>query len=83
MLDATLCVASQTKRAGVALEWAPAAAWSLVAERFRESSVNYWRAGARYALNSAVNVDLSQSRGSNGAPIRWTLGVTWVFERPR
>lgn len=69
-------------RAGVALEWAPVPAWSFVAERYREGGVNMWRAGARYVLSSAVNVDFSQARGVSGsALIRWTLGVLWVFDR--
>lgn len=69
-------------RSGVALEWAATPQWSLVAERFRESEANFWRVGARYAVNEALSVDLSQARGLAGAaPAWWTVGLNWAFQR--
>lgn len=69
-------------RAGVAAEWTALPAWSLVAERFREGGTNFWRGGARYAVTSNVNVDISRARGLGGsAPAWWTLGSTYVFDR--
>lgn len=73
---------TDSNRAGIALEWAPMPAWSFVAERFRESRLDFWRAGARWALTTSLNVDLSRALGSSGsAPAWWTLGLTWVFDR--
>lgn len=74
--------ADDENRAGVALEWAPLPAWSFVAERFRESRTNYWRAGARWVFTEALNVDLSHARSlDRGVPAWWTLGLTWAFDR--
>lgn len=71
-----------SNRAGAALEWTPLPAWSFVAERFRESRTDYWRAGARWALTPSLNVDLSRARGlGDSAPAWWTLGTTWAFQR--
>lgn len=71
-----------TNRAGLALEWSPLSAWSLVAERFREGGANFWRAGARWALTPSTSIDLSRARGlGNAAPAGWTLGLTWVVDR--
>lgn len=68
-------------RVGLAVEWAPLAAWSLVAERFREGGENFWRAGARWSVTPTTNVDLSRVNGLAGSvPARWALGVTWVFD---
>lgn len=73
---------ADTGRAGLALEWAPLAAWSFVAERFREGGADVWRAGARWTLTPSTNVDLSRAYGIGGnTPGWWTLGLTWAFER--
>jgi hypothetical protein len=73
---------ADSARAGAALEWAPRADWSFVAERFHEGRADYWRAGARWVLTPAVNVDLSRARGLGAAaPAWWTLGLTWAFDR--
>jgi len=73
---------ADSARAGAALEWAPRADWSFVAERFHESRADYWRAGARWLLAPAVNIDLSRARGLGAAaPAWWTLGLTWTFDR--
>jgi hypothetical protein len=69
-----------SSRAGVSVEWAPAADWSLVAERFRESNTNFWRVGARYLLSAGLSIDLSRAGGMNGASLPWwTLGVNHSF----
>lgn len=71
-----------THRGGLALEWAPLETCSFVAERFRESGVNYWRTGARWSLTSTASVDLSRAGAvGGGAPPWWTLGVNWAFAR--
>ena len=73
---------ADTTRAGLALEWTPWAAWSFVAERFREGEANFWRTGARWYATPSVNVDLGYARGTNGStPAWWTLGLTWAFDR--
>lgn len=73
---------ADTNRAGLALEWAPLSAWSFVAERFREGSVNFWRAGSRWAFTPTLNIDLSRARSlDSSAAAWWTLGLAWVFER--
>lgn len=69
-------------RAGVALEWAPAQAWSLVAERFRENEVNFRRLGVRWLLHDSLSLDLSRTHGlHNGAAPWWTAGLRWEFSR--
>ena len=74
--------APDTNRAGVAAEWAPLAQWSLITERYRENATNFWRVGTRYALNSSLNLDLSQARGLNKGELPfWTFGATWLFDR--
>jgi hypothetical protein len=70
-----------TKRAGAAVEWAPFETWWFVVERFREVDINFWRAGARYAVSPALSVDLSRTNGSGQAAGWWTLGVNWAFDR--
>jgi hypothetical protein len=70
-----------SNRAGAAVEWAASSRWSVVAERFREADADYWRAGARYALNPMVSLDLSRTRGLREAGAWWTLGVNWEFDR--
>ncbi len=74
--------ARDTQRGGLALEWAPLESCSFVAERFRESGANYWRAGARWTLTSTASVDLSRAGALSGsASPWWTLGVNWAFAR--
>ena len=69
-------------RGGAALEWMPSTAWSLVAERVRESGVDYWRAGARWTLSPSLSIDLSRARGlGDAAVVWWTLGLNWVIDR--
>jgi hypothetical protein len=71
-----------TNRLGAALEWSPLPAWSFVAERFRESDVDHWRAGARYELSPSTSMDVSRAKGLHGSePAWWTLGLTWTFSR--
>ena len=73
---------SSTAHAGIAVEAAATADWSFVGERFRESSADAWRVGARWAISPKLNWDLSRAQGLGGrAPAWWTLGVTWVFAR--
>jgi hypothetical protein len=73
---------SDTLRAGVSAEWTPLPAWSLVAERFRESDTNFWRAGVRYAVSPQVSIDLNRAGGLNGASHPWwTVGLTRLFAR--
>lgn len=69
-------------RSGAALEWTATPQWMLVAERFRENQGNFWRVGARYTVNDALSLDLGQARGlTSGAPLWWTLGLNWSFQR--
>lgn len=71
-----------TTRAGAALEWTPATQWSVVAERFRESTFNHWRLGVRWMVTPDLSIDLSQARGDHGRVAAWgTLGATWAFDR--
>jgi len=74
--------ASDDTRAGAAIEWTPHSSWSFVAERFREGRTNFWRAGARWVFDPALNLDLSHARSLDGkVPAWWTLGLSWVFDR--
>jgi hypothetical protein len=74
--------ASDDTRAGAAIEWTPHSSWLFVAERFREGRTSFWRAGARWVLDPALNLDLSYARGVDGsAPSWWTFGLTWLFDR--
>lgn len=69
-------------RHGAALEWTATPHWSFVAERFRESEAGFLRLGARYTVNDALSVDLSQARGvAGGTPAWWTVGFNWTFLR--
>lgn len=71
-----------TSRLGVAVEWTPVPAWSFVAERFRESDVDLWRAGARYVLGPRATVDVSRAKGLQGSESAWwTVGLTWFIRR--
>jgi hypothetical protein len=69
-------------RSGVAAEWSPAAAWTLLLERYTEERGHFVRAGARWALRESFSVDLSRAHRLSGAgDSGWTLGVTWLLER--
>lgn len=71
-----------SNHSGVALEWKPSPAWSFVGERFREGGVDLWRAGARWSMSTAWNVDISRASGlRNSTPAWWTVGLTWAFTR--
>ena len=69
----------------LALEWSPLTDWSFVAERYQENRSNFWRTGARYAINPNLSVDLSRAsdirRVGAGASAWWTLGLNWAFDR--
>lgn len=68
--------------AGAAIEWQVAPRWSLVAERFREGGGDFWRTGARWTLNDAVDIDMSRASPWHGnSAAWWTVGVTWAFAR--
>jgi hypothetical protein len=65
---------------GVALEWAPAPGWSLVAERYLEAETHFVRAGARWAAGRQWSLDLSHAcRIAGPVPSSWTLGLTIGF----
>ena len=69
-----------SSRSGVAVEWMPAAAWSAVAERYRESGANFWRAGGRWSPTPELSVDISRAAGMSGGPAPWwTLGMKLAF----
>ncbi|RQO55449.1 hypothetical protein DBV14_11890 [Variovorax sp. KBW07] len=71
-----------TSHSGAALEWSALPTVSFVAERFRESNNNAWRAGVRWTPVQALSIDLSRAQGLRAdAPAWWTLGFTWVFAR--
>jgi hypothetical protein len=77
-----LAGAPDLSRSGISAEWTPLAAWSFVAERFRENDANFWRLGARWNLTEEITLDLSRaSRLQGGATGWWTLGLTWTFSR--
>lgn len=64
-------------RTGIAAEWAPLPSVSLLAERFRQGRVDYWRLGGRWSVAPGWSVDLSRAAGvRGGAAPWWTLGVT-------
>ena len=68
-------------RGGAAVEWDPSASWTLIAERFREVGLDFWRAGLRYAPRPEFSVDLSRAEGMAGARDRWAFGLTFAFSR--
>ena len=68
-------------RGGVAVEWAPVADWSLMAERFRQDDATAWRVAARWLPRPGLSVDLGRAAGG-GAAALWTVGLNWVFGRP-
>lgn len=74
--------AADESRYGLAAEWAPLAAWSFVAERYRAGQAHFVRAGARWALGAGWSVDLSRARRLAGpGPSNWTFGATREFGR--
>ena len=67
-------------RAGVALEWAPVADWSFIAERFLQSGSHSARAGLRWAFKPGLSLDLSRARTFGEAGPGWTtVGINWQF----
>jgi hypothetical protein len=74
--------APDTSRAGIAAEHALQGGFALLAETFRDSGENRWRAGVRWMQSDALNFDISRlrTRGNTGAD-NWTLGATWVWDR--
>jgi hypothetical protein len=67
-------------RGGVAVEWEPAAHWSIVAERYLEERTHFARAGLRWASGRSWTVDVSRvERLSGPTPSNWTVGLTLVF----
>lgn len=63
--------------AGVALEYAPGKARSLVLERYVEQGTHFVRVGPRWAIGHVVTVDFSRAQRIAGpAPSAWTLGVS-------
>ena len=73
--------AADFSRSGAAVEWNPSERWSLLAERFREVGLDFWRVGVRYAPQPDFSVDLSRAEGMAGAPDRWALGLNFSFGR--
>ena len=73
--------AADLSRSGAAVEWNASASWSLLAERFREVGLDFWRVGMRYAPQPDFSVDLSRAEGMAGAPDRWALGLNFSFGR--
>jgi hypothetical protein len=72
---------ANSSRSGAAIEWDASASWSLLAERFREVGLDFWRAGIRYSPRPEFSVDLSRAEGMAGAPDRWALGLSFAFSR--
>jgi hypothetical protein len=73
---------ADSARHGIALEWLASGSWSFVGERFDEGGAGFWRAGARWSVTPALQVDLSRARAlAGGAGRWWTLGLSWSFER--
>ena len=68
-------------RSGAAVEWLATPNWLLVAERFREVGLDFWRAGIRYVPQDGISIDLSRAEGLAGAPSRWALGLNLAFDR--
>lgn len=71
---------ADTARGGIAAEWAAAAGWSLLAERYVEDRTHFLRAGVRWAASPRWSVDLSRAHRISGpSPAGWTLGATFAF----
>jgi hypothetical protein len=70
-------------RGGLALEWTPRDAWTLVAERYREQGTHFARVGARWNATQDWTMDLSRSQRLHGPlPSTWTFGLTRAFAAP-
>jgi hypothetical protein len=70
-------------KSGAAVEWAPAAAWSWVAERYVDQGGHFLRAGARWQPAAEWTLDITHARklygqGASG----WTIGATRGFAAP-
>ena len=69
------------KRSGISVEWRPAPAWSLVAERYNERDTQFARAGVRWLPAEGWQVDLSRAHRLGGAiPSHWTVGLTYAWD---
>ena len=74
--------AADENRYGASVEWAPAPAWSLVGERYKEEGAHFVRAGVRFLGGESWSLDLSRSHRLSGPGVSaWTLGATWAFDR--
>ena len=72
--------APASTRAGVALEWQAAPAWSLTGEAFRQAGFNVARVGVRWQASATFSIDLSGARGAGAAlGSFWSLGANWTF----
>ena len=75
---------ANANRAGVAVEWRPAARWLVIAEQFRQSEASFARVGLRWEPTQALSIDLSRAdRWSGPSSAWWTLGIAWAFEQRR
>jgi hypothetical protein len=73
---------THANRAGVAVEWRPAARWLVIAEQFRQSEASFARIGLRWEPTKALGIDLSRAdRWSGPSSAWWTLGISWTFEQ--
>ncbi len=74
---------SDLNRSGVAAEWTARPGWSLTAERYVEDRTQFARAGVRWCVSDAWNIDFSRAQRLRGpGASNWTIGTTWQFERP-
>jgi hypothetical protein len=75
--------APDATRRGIAAEWTPLPAWSLLAERLDGGDVAQRRFGLRWLASGSWSIDLSHLRtlGAGHAGTAWTLGVNRSFER--
>lgn len=68
-------------RGGVSIEWTPVAAWSFVAERYREWDTHFARAGVRWSPAPRWQLDASGAKRLSGPlPSLWTVGVTYSWD---
>jgi len=70
-----------TKRLGIAGEWAIDERFTVLAERFQAFDVIATRIGLRIVLGESVNLDLSGARVSGSGNRLWGLGLTFEFGR--
>jgi hypothetical protein len=67
-------------RQGVALEWQPAKAWTVIADRYLDQGTNFLRTGVRWIGGDAWSLDLSRAQRLSGpAGSNWTLGFNYDF----